>query len=191
MNKHDNPGRRPSNAPAAGSPDPELLPEELLWAAGGHASDLVLTALADGQQSIVPMPVRSHVERCTACMGHLGNTALLSLHVDRQLAVRAEYDRARAVARRPLPRRAIALGLMVAVAGLVPSIFDGSREATAHALTTDVPLFVRGLGTLVRRLDDPGSPAGLIVTYAAAAMLVVMGLALVRVLPKLQKESSR
>lgn len=189
MNDHD--GKRLSAPPGPGSraitPEPELLPEELLWAAGGHASDIVLTALGDGQSSIVPMSVRAHVERCTACMGHLGNTALLSLHVDRQLAVRAEHDRA--MARRPLPRRAIGLGLIAALVGLVPSIADG--RASARALTTDLPLFLRGLGTLVRRLDDSGSPAGLIVTYAAAAMLVVMGLALVRVLPKLQKESSR
>ncbi len=183
MNHHD-PGR--PNAPASGARDPELLPEELLWAAGDHASDIVLTALADGQQAIVPMPVRLHIERCTACMAHLGNTALLSLHVDRQLAVRAEHDRV--TARRPLPRRAIGIGLVVAFAGLVPSILDG--EATARALTDNVPLFLRGLGTLVRRLDAPGSPAGLIVTYAAGAMLVVMGLALVRVLPKLAHKDS-
>lgn len=187
MNKHDTFMRSP-HVPAGGEAAHELLPEELLWAIGGHASDVALTALADGQSAIVPTAVLAHVERCTACMGQLGNNALLSLHVDRQLAVRAEHDRL--TARRPFPRRAIALGLAVAFAGLLPTILDA--EATARGFTSSVSLFLRGLGTIVRRLNDPASPVGLIVTYAAATMLVVMGLTLVRVLPKLaHKEGSQ
>ena len=29
--------------------NPDLLPEELLWSASGHASDVALTAIADGE----------------------------------------------------------------------------------------------------------------------------------------------
>ena len=57
----------------------EHLPDELLWSDGGHASDIVLTAIADGQLEIVPPNARAHVETCTKCMQHLGNAALLSL----------------------------------------------------------------------------------------------------------------
>lgn len=186
MNRHnENAPREPSSAPDA--PMEEHLPDELLWAAGGHASDIVLTALADGQHAIVPPAVQAHIEHCSACMAHLGNSALLSLHVDRQLAIRAEHDLV--LAKRPLPRLAIGLGLAFALLGLVPSILDG--ETTARALTANAPLFLGGLGTLLKRFDDPGNPAGLVLTYAAAGTLVAMGFALVRFLPKLaQKESS-
>jgi hypothetical protein len=169
--------------------DSELLPEDLLWADGGHASDVVLTALADGQQGIVPNGVRLHVERCPVCTSHLGHAALLSLHSERELAARAEHDLV--LAKPPLPRLAIALGLAVAVLGLVPSILDSDGEgATIRTFVVhDVPLFMRGLGTLAHRLDEPGSPAGLFLTYVAAALLVCMGIAAVRLLPK--KETPR
>ncbi|MDF2694490.1 MAG: hypothetical protein K0S65_2873 [Labilithrix sp.] len=174
--------------PEAGS---DLLPDELLWAGGGHASDVVLTALADGQSSIVPLAVRKHVEHCTICTTHLGHAALLSLHTGTELIARAQHERASE--RRPLPRLAIALGLAVAAIGLLPSVLDaesGIGNLRTFA-TRDVPLFVQGLGTLARRLDDPGSYAGTFVTYAAAAMLVVMGMAVARILPKAQKETPR
>ena len=181
--KHTN-DSRPSEA--------ELLPDELLWAEGGHASDVVLTALADGQAAIVPAAVQMHIERCTVCTTHLGHAALLSLHAGSELAATAEHERA--TARQPLPRLAIALGLAVAALGLLPTVLDPGVEAGAlHTFVTrDVPLFVGGLRTLAHRLGEPGSAAGLVVTYAAAVLLVGMGIAVVRVLPNnARKETPR
>jgi hypothetical protein len=122
-------------------------------------------------------------------MTHLGHAALLSLHVDRELSARAEHDRA--LSKRPLPRLAIALGLGVAVLGLLPGLLDSDSEASTVRtfVTRDVPLFLHGLGTLARRFDEPGSSAGLFITYAAAALLVATGVAVVRLLP--QKETPR
>ncbi len=98
---------------------PELLPDELLWAEGGHASDIVLTAMADGQAEIVPRTVLTHVNGCQLCTTHLGNAALLSLHTDRELAMVARE--ADAAARAPFPRLAVFLGLAFAAIGLVPT----------------------------------------------------------------------
>jgi hypothetical protein len=166
---------------------PELLPDDLLWADGGHASDVVLTSLADGQHAIVPLAVRSHVDRCTACMTHLGHAALLSLHAATELEAQKSHDRV--LARRPLPKMPIVLGLLVAVLGLVPTVIDGEGSALRAFVAHDLPLFVKGLGHLAGRLGEPGSPAGLFLTYSAATLLVCMGFALVRFLPK--KEASR
>ena len=121
----------------------EHLPDELLWADGGHASDIVLTAIADGQLEIVPQNARAHVESCTACMQHLGNAALLSLHAGRQLAARAQYDASFADKRMPLPRLAIALGITPfrvepsAHLAAVPVVQDDARrlEIGPHART--------------------------------------------------------
>lgn len=170
-------------------PGPEdMLPDDLLWAEGGHASDVVLTAVADGQLDIVPQTVRAHLEACPACTRHLGNAALLSLHAGRELAILAsEGD---AAARAPLPRLAIALGLAVAALGLLPSLLDPSSFHSAKAFAThDLPMLASGFGTLARRLLDPSSPVALVLTYGVAALLVFMALALVRLLPK--KETPR
>lgn len=171
-----------------------FLPEELVWAAGGHASDVVLTAMADGQSDIVPPLVLAHVEKCTACTTHLGNAALLSLHTGKELAL---LPRAAAAplstetsVRLPLPRLAIALGLAFAALGLVPTLLDSPSElGGAKAFATKLPMFVNGLGTLGRRLLEPGSSIGLALTYGATALLVLMALALLRLAPK--KEVSR
>lgn len=169
--------------------EPELLPEELLWANGGHASDIALTALADGQAEIVPPGLLAHVNGCSSCTTHLGNAALLSLHTGRELAVVARQ--AEATTRAPFPRFAIALGLVFAALGLVPSLIDapshvsGAKTFALH----DVPLLVTGLRTLGHKLLEPGSSSGLVLTYGASALIVVMAFALVRLLPK--KETSR
>jgi hypothetical protein len=173
----------------------DFLPEELVWAAGGHASDVVLTAMADGQVGIVPPLVLAHVEKCTACTTHLGNAALLSLHTGREMALlppsrSAELVAAETAARQPLPRLAIVLGLAFAALGLVPTLLDAPSEPSgARSFATKLPMFVNGLGTLGRRLLEPGSPVGLALTYGATALLVLMAFALLRLVPK--KEVSR
>jgi hypothetical protein len=150
-----------------------MLPEELLWAAGGHASDVVLTALADGELGIVPVNVRAHVEACPTCTQHLGHAALLSIHAAREL------ESIGRPARRPLPRLAIALALVVAALGIA-----ADAPAIRIALEHDVPLALRALGTLGERLLDPGSATGMTLTYGTSALLVAMALVLVRWLPK-------
>lgn len=162
-----------------------VLPDELLWAERGHASDVVLTALADGQNDIVPPEVRAHVQGCVACTMHLGNAALLSLHTERELGVMSAVAKAAL----PLPRRAIALGLLVAALGLLPTLFDSSsRVGDARTFATrDLPVFFRAFGTVARRID--ASTAGIVFMYGSAAILVAMALMLVRFASK--KEVSR
>ena len=171
----------------------DFLPEDLVWAAGGHASDVVLTAMADGQVDIVPPTVIAHVDGCRVCTTHLGNAALLSLHAGREMALLPRRDAAataEVAARQPLPRLAILLGLAFAVLGLLPTLIDAPTEiGGAKTFATKLPMFASGLGTLGRRLLEPGSSVGLVLTYGATALLVIMAFALLRLLPK--KEVSR
>jgi hypothetical protein len=164
----------------------ELLPDELLWADGGHASDVVLTALADGQAEIVPRAVRAHVESCRACTTHLGNAVLLSLHTGGEIAM-LRASEAESPSRLPIPRLAIVLGLLVAAIGALPSLLDPSRDS--RVFVRELPVLLSGLRTLGHGLLEPGSSTSLVLTYGVSAMLVVFGLVLVRVLPK--KEMSR
>ncbi len=167
----------------------EILPDELLWAGGGHASDIALTAIADGQREIVGAALLAHVEGCRSCMTHLGHNALLAIHTDREMALLA---RASVLAvRGRLPRLAIGLGLIVAVLGLVPSLLDAPTgvERLKGFVMHDVPTLVTGLGVLRRHWLAPGSPVALAVTYGALALIVLMAFAVVRLFPK--KEVSR
>lgn len=167
-----------------------LLPADLLWAAGGHASDIVLTALADGQHAIVPADVLLHVERCTVCTTHLGHAALLSMHVGAELSTAAAVGTEReAAVRRPIPWTAVAGGLAIAALGSIPTFID-SPVSLSDVVAHDVSLVVRNANALVRTVE-PGSPAGLTLTYGTALLLVAVGLVVARTVSKQQKEASR
>lgn len=154
----------------------ELLPDELCWAEGRHASDVALTAIADGQLEIIPDAVQAHVTACTTCTTHLGHAALLSLHTHRQLAI----VKAAAAVRRPLPRTAIVLALAVAMLGLVPSILDASPDAdSARSFARTVPVALHALYTVGQKLFAANSPAAIVLTYGSAAILVMMTLVVV------------
>jgi hypothetical protein len=167
----------------------EVLPDELLWTTNGHASDIALTALADGELEIVAASVMAHVKTCGTCHKHLGNAALLSLHTGRELehlsplplkATRPQEET------RPLPRLAIALGLLVAALGLVANL--ATSPPTASELTTfathDIPILASGLRLLWRHLDAPESAIGVGLPYFVASLLLLTALALVHFLPK-------
>lgn len=163
----------------------ERLPEELSWAAGGHASDIALTTMADGQQDLVPPAVRQHVERCTVCTMHLGHVALLSIHVGSEVVASAKVIRAR----KPFPWLAVGGGLVVATVGSIPTIVD-ARVNVSTTLAHDVELLVRNTHALRQSLA-PGSPLSLVLTYGTAALLLAIGLGVARSVSKTQKEVSR
>lgn len=174
-----------SQSKSSGAPPAETLPEDLVWADGGHASDVALTAIADGQASILPARVLTHVQGCAACTAHLGHAALLSLHVAREMSTVAAHEHALATARRPLPRLAIALGLAVALLALLPSV---GELASFGAVFGNAAVLARVVRTLAQAALSP-SPLGLAITYAAAGALVVSALVVVKLLPRKEVSS--
>jgi hypothetical protein len=168
----------------------ELLPEELVWAAGGHASDIVLTALADGQEAIVPAPVRLHVEHCTVCTTHLGHAALLSMHVGAELAAAPRVGLVQVPSvRRPIPWFAVGSGLVVAAVGSIPALVD-AHASVADVFVRDVSFLVRNTSALLRTVEQSSS-IGLVLTYGTALFLVAIGLGVARTVSKPQKEASQ
>ncbi|PKN48616.1 MAG: hypothetical protein CVU63_04515, partial [Deltaproteobacteria bacterium HGW-Deltaproteobacteria-20] len=61
--------------------DQEMMPIDILWQDDGHVSDVAVDALADGQEAIVPLPVRDHVNECELCAGRFGEAVLLAMQV--------------------------------------------------------------------------------------------------------------
>jgi hypothetical protein len=95
----------------------EKLPLELAWQSDGHVTDVVLTAMADGEEAIVPEDALGHVEACEHCTFRLGSEALLSVHVDEEMAALAAAAPATAmVPARKAPK--VAIGVAIAVAGI-------------------------------------------------------------------------
>lgn len=120
-------------------PDSHLSLEEL-WQTDGHASELALTVLADGQDELLPAELAAHVHGCDACTARLGSAALLSVSLSEALAAESVQ---------PLPVWPLVAGVVVALAGAVPALtalpaWLAELPRSFSALTT-VGLKVAGL----------------------------------------------
>ncbi len=129
------------------SDTPASLPEDLLYGEDGHASDVVLTCLADGEEALVPGRVRVHVLECAVCSAQLGNAALLSLRAHDEVR---GYVAARAKAAPAPPHSpylALALGSLVAGLSAVPRLASLAAEAPrlGRDLAHGGPSFLRVL----------------------------------------------
>ncbi|HRG97236.1 MAG TPA: hypothetical protein PLR99_13375 [Polyangiaceae bacterium] len=123
--------------------DEASLPEDLLYAEDGHASDVVLTCLADGEDALVPAALRAHVLACEDCGAQLGNAALLSLRADD--AVRGYVAARPRPAHSPGLERALALGFLVAVLSAAPRLASLPEELprVGRALALGGPSYLR------------------------------------------------
>jgi hypothetical protein len=162
----------------------EMLTEDLLYAEDGHASDVVLTCLADGENAIVPQPVRAHVAACPTCQGHLGNAALLSLRAQEDVLVhlRKKADEAAREARGThSPYVALALGLALAVVGALPRLARLPEDLASgtKSVTEDAPSFLRLAhhGILALRQSEM---RGALVSIAAGLLLVALAAVVAR-----------
>lgn len=150
----------------------ETLPDEYLYAEDGHASDVALTCLADGQDALVPEALKNHVLACPTCHAHLGNAALLSLRADTE--VRAHLrEKATSAPEVRSPYLALAVGLLVAFLGALPRLARLPSDVSAGAkdLVDGAPSIVRATAHALSALA-PAEHSRLVVSVAAAAVLV-------------------
>ncbi|HWL85831.1 MAG TPA: hypothetical protein VNO21_08520 [Polyangiaceae bacterium] len=166
--------------------DDNQLPPELVWEKNGdgeeHLSEIVLATIADGQVSIVPEVAFTHLQWCEGCVRAIGESAMLSARVDSCLnewaaeAVQHERAKVRVSLAPPLPVPwfAVAAALAAAALAAIPSLegaplwFHESCRVVIHAL----PALVHGVVTIAHG----GASAPLAVSYASAALLMVMGI---------------
>jgi len=173
----------------------ELLPDELVWADGGHASDVVLTAIADGEESIVPEVARRHVHQCVHCTQALGRVAVLSLHVHDEIEhvrpIAAELSapapakvlriEAHEPARWKLPWPALAAALVLAAVGSIPTLLDAPQGVATgtRAAVTNLPLALRHVTVAARAAGDAGEVA-LVVNVGTALLMITMAALIAR-----------
>jgi len=94
-----------------------------------HLSEIVLTAIADGQADIVPEVVFSHLQWCESCVSSIGESAMLSARIGGAwhevglAVVKAKEPRAIVVpAPLPVPWFAVAAALVVAILSALPQL---------------------------------------------------------------------
>jgi hypothetical protein len=173
------------------------LPRELVWD-GAHVSDLGLTAIADGQESIVPVDAVAHAHSCDWCAGRLGRTALLASAVgegvrEARPALASSQARGPRANGNPSPWRALLLGCTVAVVAAVPALPQlASRLGTAVAFgkvlsSHGLPVLVRGIAMVSREDVSQGLH---LATIVASVLLVLMGLAIARTRSRASSERS-
>jgi hypothetical protein len=185
----------------------DRLPPDLCWQSDGHATDVVLAALADGEAAIVPDEVTRHLDECADCTARLGAEAMLTAQVSEWLAVLPAQARAMTpVAEEEAPRlvhaprggeEKVEVGGKAKVA--VPERKALPKRAVGAALLVAalgaLPAFVHGarglpeaamtvrqvLPVLIRgAMVTSRSSAFTVVLWASAVVLVMAGLGLAR-----------
>lgn len=158
----------------------DVLPSELVWE-DGHLTEIARTAIADGQEDILPEGAVTHLTSCASCTHALGNAAVLSSQIAEVMAAMAPAT-ASSPQRAPFPVLAISLALLVAAVGAVPSLVDIPLWASQASIfvTHTVPQLFRA-GVAVLKHTNGVAP---VVTFASTALLLMAGFAVARAVPQ-------
>lgn len=166
--------------------DPRFQPGDL-WRKDGHLSDLVLTALADGQDALYPKEALEHAETCTDCARRLGQTALLSLRVSEALA---DARVVRGIEAEPrlgvgLPLYALVAALALALLGSVPRLLEFlySLEEAPRSLMETTLVAIKGVMLLFRGATQQDTAAVVLAWCASALALLALGGLVARLAP--------
>jgi hypothetical protein len=168
----------------------EKLPSDLLWKEGGHLTDEAVSAMADGQEHLLPADAIAHADACEECARNLGEAAMLSAAVGLSLggAWGDACTSAPPVSQRMAPPFwAIAFGLGFATLGTLPFLMGipGWLLRTVVVLERAVPVFVHGAFALFAS-NGVGSEGlqQMTVTLASMAVLMMSLLAVSRLTPR-------
>jgi hypothetical protein len=162
------------------------LPNDLLWE-NEHASDLVMSAMADGEESILSRQIVEHVHSCDACMMRLGSMALETRGVTNAVqsvkpwlpAAVLAPSKKRAPAQ-PVPFAAIFAALGITAIGAAPTLLALPHRLAEFALTVQhaVPAMSHG-GIQVFQQG-----IGVMAMGVCAVLLLGAGVAVTRLLPR-------
>jgi hypothetical protein len=145
----------------------------------GHLSDVALTALADGERSLLPDSALTHADACERCGTRLGEQALLSLSLSEALGAN------RAPAPAAFPLGAILVATVLAVLGAVPTLLH-AREwlPSLPATLVEGALVALRAGLALLRVSATGAPGMVVVSGLAAFVLAAIGLLIARLAPR-------
>ena len=150
-----------------------------VWQADGHLSDLVLVALADGQDYLVPKPAQEHAATCESCGLRLGAAALQSWEVGAGLEGHAMTAAPASPPRPDLRRPAIALAaaFVLALLGSIPRLLElraAFGEAPSSPLETGL-VVLKSVTLLFRSANQQDTVAVTLAWCAAAVTILALG----------------
>ena len=151
----------------------DVLDKEIVWDQEGHLSEVAKSALADGQDAILPPDALAHFSRCHACVEGVGKAALLSAQFSAALVAAPRVERS-------LPWIPIGAALAVAAVSAIP-MFAVAR----FWLSVSSVFFARGVRIAGHGLLTVAAN-GLAPTFYLASTLVLlaMGFAIARLVPR-------
>lgn len=148
------------------------LPDKLLWISDGHASDLALSAMADGQDELLGPELHRHVDGCDACGIRFAALAVEALDIG------ADLQRVKPVRDGRAAVKAMVLGLTTLAAAVFWQLAGNASEVmrTLRVLPKLTPgLHKHAHGAFDFALAWYQTPHGLMASFVAAFSLVVVG----------------
>jgi hypothetical protein len=162
---------------------PEQLPIELVWTEEGHLSEIAMTAIADGEEVILPRDAFGHLGLCEVCAAGVDGAAALSIAVSRAFSNSAPAVATEAVeVPIPFPQRAAALAVVVGALATLPNLaaIYAWIGRMWWALREGTPIVTRQAITLLPRAWS-WLP---IMSLTAAMLLLLVGLSVARLAPR-------
>jgi anti-sigma factor RsiW len=163
------------------------LPSSLLWKEGGHLTEEALTAIADGEEDLLPDDATTHASECEECARGMGEAAMLSASLGSALASVMADSRASAA---PVSQRvgppfwALILGLGFAGIGALPFLMGipGWLIRNLVVLKRAVPVFAHGAVSLAG--SEGVAMQRMVVTLGSLAVLMMSLFAVSRLTPR-------
>ncbi|MET0593007.1 MAG: hypothetical protein ABW133_09925 [Polyangiaceae bacterium] len=162
---------------------PSLLPDELVWTSEGHLSDVAMTAIADGEEAILPRDAFGHLGLCAACALGVESAAALSADVNLALAARATADATEKVEKHlAFPVWAATLAVVVGALATFPNlhVLRAWIARTWWAFREGTPLVTRHVASVLPHAWN-WLP---MMSLAAAMLLLIAGLSVARLAPR-------
>ena len=158
----------------------DVLENEIVWDESGHLSEVAKSALADGQDEILPPDALSHFARCQPCAESVGEAALLSAQLSAALAGER------------VPQRSM-FWIPIAVALTLAALANVPKLSMVRFWLSSMGSFVAHVLRLLGRTVVEVASHGFAPTFylASTAALLVMGFAVARFMPHMSAQSGR
>ena len=167
-----------------------MLEDSLVWDESGHLAGCAVSAIADGELSLVPAAAVTHAADCAQCAERVGEAVLFALEIAEALsptalvlaneeAVLAIPEKARPRSEPPLPAP---LPVPAVIGALVLALVSGAPWLCSFGSLGSPAKLLSLLGhVLARVLQVARAPGVTELAWFAAAVLAVIGVSVAKV----------
>jgi hypothetical protein len=153
-----------------------------VWTADGHLGEVAMTAIADGEEAILPREAFGHLGMCEVCAAGVESAASLSASVSRALGAPAVAEVPAVETRLAFPLWAALVAIAVATVATLPNV-GAMYRWLGHAwwvLREGTPVVSRQVVAFLPRAWNVLP----MLSLAAAMLLLLAGLSVARLAPR-------